>query len=423
VSFKHTIIACFSYFLALLSKENGITFLAIFPMTYFVIKKGSILRSLKSVFPYFLVAMGYLLLRYKIVGMHFSKSHELMNAPYLLATGAQAFATKSYILLKYLYLLFVPYPLTYDYSFNQIPYIDGSDFRAWLSILIYVGLLIYALLNLKNRSIVSYAILFYIITISIVSNFIFDVGATMGERFLFQPSFAFSLVAGIFLHKMYMKSDKKIRRFVFIPLLSVLIIAASGLSIARNMDWKNDYTLFMHDVKSSPNSAKVYVYAGVVMVKSADNETDSIRKHKVLRESILSFEKALKIYPDFTDAYLNMGVAYSNLNEKQKALESWEKANTLSPGHFIAIANLKYLSDWFLRRAVFLFDQKDFDGAIKNTETSIRANPQNSLAWYNLGGYWMMKGDKEKARQFWTKTLEIDPNYTDAKIWLEKIRD
>ena len=418
---KYTIIACLSYFLALMSKENGITFLAIFPLTFYVAKKGTVLQSIKSVLPYLFVAGLYLLIRYSVVGLSFSKSHELMNAPFLLASGVQAFATKAYILSKYLFLLFIPYPLSYDYSFNQIPYLDAGDLRSWLSILLYMGLLIYSIFNLRKRSIISYALLFYLITISIVSNFIFEVGATMGERFLFQPSYAFALMAGIFLHNMYMKMNEKIRKFIFLPLLSIIVISASTYSMTRNRVWKNDYTLFMNDIHSSPKSAKVYVYAGVVLVKSVDNETDSLKKQKVLRNAINIFEKGLKIYPDFTDAYLNMGVAYSNLNEKEKALECWEKANEISPGHFIAVANLQYLSDWYLKKAIASFNEKDFDGAIKYTEISVRCNKKNALSWYNLGGYWMMKGDKIKAKEFWKKTLEVDPNYTEAKGWLMKL--
>ena len=62
------------------------------------------------------------------------------------------------------------------------------------------------------------------------------------------------------------------------------------------MDWKNDYTLFMNDIKNSPQSAKVYVYAGVVMVKSADAETDSIKKSKILNDAISKFKKSIEAY-------------------------------------------------------------------------------------------------------------------------------
>ena len=419
---KYIVFSCLTYFLALLSKENGITFLAIFPITYFICKKESIIKSIRTVLPYMGVAFIYLLLRFKIVGMHLSQSHELMNAPYLLASSAQAFATKSYVLTKYLYLLFIPYPLTYDYSFNEIPYIELWDIRSLAGMLVHLGLLIYALKKIKEREIISYLILFYLITISIVSNLIFDIGATMGERFLFQPSFSFALLSGIFLNYVYERSNNKLRKSFFIYILSILTITASAQCITRNMDWKNDYTLFMNDIKNSPHSAKVYVYAGVVMVKSVDAETDSIKKGKILNDAIGKFKKSIEIYPAYTDAYLNMGVAYSNLNDKEKAMECWEKANAISPGYFMARANLNYLSDYFLKKAVEYFNIKDYPTAIRYTEKSVRCNEKNALGWFNLGGYWMMLGDKKKAIEFWQKTLEIDPSYSEARVWLEKAK-
>ncbi len=79
--------------------------------------------------PFIGVALLYFLLRFSVIGF-VQKSggiQEIMNAPFLYATAAEALATKLFILGVYIKMLFWPYPLSYDYSFNQIPYVDFSN--------------------------------------------------------------------------------------------------------------------------------------------------------------------------------------------------------------------------------------------------------------------------------------------------------
>jgi predicted membrane metal-binding protein len=84
--------------------------------------------------------------------------------------------------------------LTHDYYFNQIPYVDFGDIGFLFSLLVNGALVIYALVQFKKKTIPSYAILFYFITFSIVSNLLFTVGILMNERFMFFSSVGFSLL-------------------------------------------------------------------------------------------------------------------------------------------------------------------------------------------------------------------------------------
>ncbi|MCP2937442.1 hypothetical protein NK983_32590, partial [Salmonella enterica subsp. enterica serovar Typhimurium] len=50
---------------------------------------------------------------------------EILNNPYLLASQAEQWATKVFVLLKYFILCWLPHPLSSDYSYNTI------EFRNW----------------------------------------------------------------------------------------------------------------------------------------------------------------------------------------------------------------------------------------------------------------------------------------------------
>ena len=132
---------------------------------------------------------------------------EIMNNPFLKIEGNQwvpftaseKFATIFYTLLKYVQLLFVPHPLTHDYYPRQIEMMTFGSPAVWLSLLLYGGMLVYALSGIRRRDPVRYGILFYLMTLSIVSNFVFPVGTFMGERFAFMPSVGFCMVLGAWL--------------------------------------------------------------------------------------------------------------------------------------------------------------------------------------------------------------------------------
>ena len=118
---------------------------------------------------------------------------DIMDDPYLFATWDEKYATIAYTIGKYFELLVFPHTLSSDYSFNQIPLIKWTDFKAWFSLVVILSLLVYAFLTAKKKSVISYGIFFFFITFSIVSNVVFNVGTSMAERFIYMPSVGFAI--------------------------------------------------------------------------------------------------------------------------------------------------------------------------------------------------------------------------------------
>ena len=97
-------------------------------------------------------------------------------------------------LLKYILLLIFPHPLSHDYYPRSFDIVDFSNITVILSFLLHLALAGLALFLIKKNRIISFGILFYFITISIVSNIVFPIGTTMSERFIFIPSLGFVLI-------------------------------------------------------------------------------------------------------------------------------------------------------------------------------------------------------------------------------------
>lgn len=153
------------FFLALLTRESAVPFIAIVPLVAYFFFGQSFKQSALYAIPLLLIFIAYMALRIAIVGFHYDTVTDVLNAPFFYATKTEAFATKVFLLVKYLGLLFFPHPLSFDYGFNQIPYLSLSSVKFILSFLLLGGMLVYALLTLRKKSMASFCILFFFISI------------------------------------------------------------------------------------------------------------------------------------------------------------------------------------------------------------------------------------------------------------------
>src|SRR5207253_3247369 len=117
----------------------------------------------------------------------------VLNNPYMFATNPERWATKIAILARYLTLLFYPHPLSSDYSYNAIPYTQFNDPKVWLSLVLHASMIAATIVFFIRRNVLAFALAFYLTHLFLVSNFVMDIGATMGERLVYHSSFGFAL--------------------------------------------------------------------------------------------------------------------------------------------------------------------------------------------------------------------------------------
>ncbi|MEL7124509.1 MAG: tetratricopeptide repeat protein, partial [Bacteroidota bacterium] len=250
--------------IGLLSKENTITFLAVIPFAFYFFTKASIKKILISMLPIIGATVLFMIIRTSILGLDFgAPSRELMNNPFLKLvngtyvdfTAGEKLATIFFTLGKYLLLLFFPHPLSHDYYPRQIDVMTFGNGMVILSLLVYIALGVYALLGIKKKDPISFAIIYFLATLSIVSNIVFPVGTNMSERFLFMPSVGFCMAIGVLAFRLCNKGTS----FQLLPVYLIVAISLffSVKTITRNFIWKNNYTLFTNDVKTSSESAKL----------------------------------------------------------------------------------------------------------------------------------------------------------------------
>ena len=393
-------VVCF--FLALLTKESSVTYIFIFPLVLFFFYRQTFKKAMFYSLPLIIVFVGYMALRYFIIGFNSSTTNLILNTPYLFATSSQAFATKVFILFKYVCLLILPHPLVSDYSFNQIPYIDINSIQFIFSSLFLISLIVLAFLKFKRKSLISFCIIFFFINIFLVSNFIVNIGAPLAERLLFQPSLAYCILIGA----LYLKIKNNYKRFANVALLVILLLF-SIKTISRNTDWKNNDTLYFADVITSSNSLRTNMYAAESYLNKANTVTDTNLKLDYFNKSIHYGEQAVKIYQKDAFVFMNLGSAYFGIGSYFKSADLWQQAYKLEPTEPEAKKAIDFISSFLFKQGNEYFENGKIIDAIRCYKKSTDLNPDNVEAWYNLGGNYYIAKDTVNADLAWNKVKQL----------------
>lgn len=428
-------------FLGLLSKENAVTMPVLTGVVIFLsynrkLKKQYLIATLFL----FAACLLYFIIRNNVIGSHTGKlPDELMNNPFLHADQSQKLATIYYTLLLYLKLLVFPYPLTYDYYPYHIKLQEWSNPFVLFSLLIYLLMTVFSVYYFVKRKykISVLAILIYLITILPLSNLMINTGSFMNERFVFFGSIGFCLLAAFGIYQLLISSkEKKLHKVTGVAILTVILVLFSVRTIARNSNWKDNFTLFLHDVQISSGSAKGNVTAGGTILEKATEETDPQKKREYLDQSINYLEKALSIYPNYVDALLLAGNAYFQRDmDFDKADICYTRIFELASAYDLAFSNYKIIlasvKENEVKKKGYLkiisYRPNDFeancelgsiygkvynnlDSAIFYLERAVRLKPNNKDANRDLGVAYGMKGQPEKSVQYFEKTVQLDPN-------------
>ncbi|MFY9309699.1 MAG: tetratricopeptide repeat protein [Bacteroidia bacterium] len=413
---KHLIWALVSYFLALLSKEYAITLIVLIPMLLYVKEKSSIKESVIATVPFMLVAFVYLYIRFSIVGKGGDIDNpDVLNNPFKFATDAEKWATKIEILNHYLRLLFIPHPLSSDYSFNTIPYVNFANWKVWMSIVIHISMISATIVLFFKRNILSFALAFYLLHLVLVSNLFMDLGATMGERLIYHSSLGFLIVVAVVIHKLLNNlHSQNIKNIVGIGLGIVVTGWCSARVVERNTEWKNDASLFIADAQTVPNSALVNGNAGKAYIDMSEKPENKAQEKELIKKAIYHLDRSIKIHKEYVNGYLNIGVAYFKLGDYDKAREHWETAKRIYPNNPFLKRNLELMGTVYFNDAMKM-GRAHPDEARKLLEKAVEVDPYNAEYWYNLGGVNFTIGNYEKARTAWERTLKLNPNKEDAK--------
>ena len=423
------------FFLALLSKESAIVYVALAPLFIYFFTETPLKNNIKITGSLAVVAILYMMLHIKIIGSIGIKNIPVIDNSLLYTSDIiQQKATAIYIMGKYFLLMLFPHPLSSDYSFNTIPIVSSlANIGFLLALAFHIFLLYYAIKKIKEKHILSFCILFYLGSMVLASNIIMLIGTHLAERLLFFPSVAFCLAAVYLLCKalkinitdtsLKFPSLFKINNSLLM-IVGVIILLYSIKTYSRNKDWKSDTTLFGCDLQTVPNSAHMlFYYANNLANKDSLNAVKNpIEREQRLIIAQKSITKALKLYELFPDAHNVAGRIYYEQKNFDAAFKSYSRAMEMNPGKGMYHNNA----------GTCLFSIGNYAEAAKAFEKAAEIDKFDTDARCNLGSaYGAMgeaaksKGDIENANKLFNqaidnfkKAIEIDHNNKSALQFL-----
>lgn len=308
----------------------------------------------------------------------------------------------------FLGLFLWPAHLSADYSFNAVPLFGGQasnweDVKALIALAVCLAAAaLIAILAVRARPIekpLLFFLAFFFIALAPTSNLIVMIGSMMAERFLYLPCVGLAGLVAAAIHSLRQRSALRPRA---LPMASAAVaVACFALAVrtyARNLDWKDDFSLWSSAVETVPGSAKAH-YNLAKALEAIPGRTS---------QAIGEYRESLRIDPDHADVHNNLANALLAVpGGMPEAIAEYQAAMRLQPGRVEPHNNL---ANALLNMPGRLPD------AIAEYQAALRIQPENAEVHYNLANALVHLPGQTDAIAEYRAALRIDPNLVDAHI-------
>ena len=389
-----------AYAFGLLSKETAVVLPVLLLAYSFLFERGADNRSGRvpwvAVAPYFALTVGFLILRYAVLGNATMTGNWAGGTVPLLLTMLKAFAT-------YVRLAVLPHPLSLEYLF---PVKRAVDLEVLRGAALLGGLLFAAFRSRERSPRLSLAALFFLVPLLPVAN-ILPIETVLNERFLYLSLVGWGLAAGEALAWMLERGAPARRpaaatntcRQVLLPaaVCACLCAAYAAKTIARNETWKDTYSLASENLKTCPQSSRLRYAMGKGLAERG-RWAEAIGEYRLTlaielygdktAEALAAFDpfepaelarageyrKSLQVRVDSGQTLYNIGSAYIRLGESGKAAGYLELAKSLRQDSAEVLNNL----------AVAYAQSGRYEEAVSELEGLLARDPANRKAAHNI---------------------------------------
>lgn len=119
------------------------------------------------------------------------------------------------------------------------------------------------------------------------------------------------------------------------------------------------------------------------------------------REAEAGFREAIRLMPDFAEAYANLGMVLEDQDRPEEAESCYRRSLALDPD----------LGQTHLNLGGLLLKQKRFDEAEAGFRLAIELMPGSPAAWSNLGVLQACRKQEEQAEQSYRLAMAMDSDY------------
>ena len=376
---------------ALFSKESGLVFLVLLPLTHWVIAKQAIppepwrpSRYAVEYLSLFICVFLYLVVRFWLLpasasyGMRVSDS--LIHA---VATGVVAIA-------YYLRLLVYPHPLCADYR-GVVTYVTSlSDWRFWISLGLIALLTAVAWRQRKSNPLAAWGWAWFFAAILPVANLV-PIPAFMAERFLYLPYIGLlTFVVALVAPRVAVGS----RAVVAISI--VLLLVLSGVTWVRQRAWSSNDVLWRTTLDDFPSAHGALHGYGSALIESGQFMEAITYLRRVLDDPSIGRDRRAVVARE-------LGFAHISLGQVSEAITRFEESLAATPTS-MAHQNL----------AVVLLRLDRLSEAEAHMREAIRLEPDGAEGYSGLGAALARQGRVADAIEAYREAVRLEPSLASA---------
>jgi tetratricopeptide (TPR) repeat protein len=278
-----------------------------------------------------------------------------------------------------------------------------------------------------NAPIISYGLFFILVPLAPALN-INGVGENVfTERYLYLPSVGFVMLVAVAWQWLAGK-----QRVVAWAAVAVIVAVSAWILLPRNLDWRDDMSLFKVTAEESPKSAAVagnlgwlyyqrgeYDLAIQYLLRALqlqpelwiatilhDDLANAYTKKGRYQDALDELHKAIAMNPAYAEAHWHLGMALESRGDIPGALAEYKKAVEISPNYAEAYTSL----------ALLRMNEKDYPAAIDLFQRAIKAHPHSFEAWVNLGVAYNNSNRYAEGAVAFRNALEAGPDDSNACV-------
>ncbi|MCH8904170.1 MAG: tetratricopeptide repeat protein [Bacteroidetes bacterium] len=424
---RYYVLAFIAMFLALMSKAIAVSIPIVFILfDYFYGRKIKFALFLEKL-PFFFLAILFgvwaIISQQSVQSINVVEGYSIVDRFFIISYSVFAYMYKALwpVNLSAIY----PYPVKTGGSLQMIFYISPV-------VLALITFVIYK--SAKHTKTIVFSFLFFLISIIVLLQILSVGGAMMADRYTYLPFIGFFLLAGFafdyFTDKntgMKFLTDKLGYRTgkIIAPVLMVGFLAYAGYLGSLTKDrvgiWKDGMSLWTSIIDSHPNfhipyNNRGHLYyqqavgssANGLLYEKTGNEV-AAEKQKIitlalLDSSLLDYERALVVLPDYAGALYNRALLNQFKGLTDLAIIDYSKAID---------ADSTFASAYYNRGTTY-YENGKTEFALKDFSKAIELDSTNEDAFYNRGMILFEDSFYIAALNDFTKAIDIDPYFVDA---------
>lgn len=308
-------------------------------------------------------------------------------------------ATGLQVVGEYLRLMIAPVKLAFYYGFARVKTVDFQNVTVWISLIAYLSLFWFAWNQRMKRPALSVGIIWFTFSIFLFSNWFELVAGMMGERLAFTASAGFSLFFGASIVS-YIPSfnlfKPKGKDWIVVTVLCTFLI----LTMRRNGQWKDRFTLMSHDIEYLGNSVQAHNLYGLALMNASQQQIYTQPEVFEMKQKALSeFKKSIELYPNFFNAQFDIGRVYAELGEFKSANIEFKKAYSLDTTSALALEEI-------VKSA---FEARLHQEVLKYGKRYLKENTPNELIYELVAYSCLLNQDFKNCSEVATKGAKLFP--------------